>query len=468
MGALTIAFDITIVGALALPWVYLVIHLFFSDGENRIKQALDWVNNHQAQIPAGILLFAMTYTLGSAVSRIAQDFFNDDDIYIQFCGKSYDRLLRWPVTEDRIRAHVYCDDHPMGADSAMAKDIWDDGRLNLPTKDPKESDPARPGEMPDDYRQGLVPNVPKEADSAMAREMGALKGYEAVCRQFMAGWFKKPNAGDCSKPKDKENPDRLVKIMAHVFGLQENTLMDKGDYSARLRQLHDQIMVLRGAAFSGLIAFSLCLFAWGAVLTSSPGPADKTRFRNETGPPGKPGPGGKPRRRARWTFVVSANLFAILLTALAGIAWRHHLTESLRFPPDPPYLEFTLLLLAGAGAWLLWRPLLWRLLVWRLPRRRLLPLRSLLRRLSLWPTLPPSLRRPRPIKAKGAEAARKEQSDPPYLWIGRWGPLVALSFVLFLAAFLGWWSTEVIYRDQVIYSYDSQFSNAQGSAKAKK
>jgi len=34
MGAISIAFDITIVGALALPWVLLAFHLFFPDGSN--------------------------------------------------------------------------------------------------------------------------------------------------------------------------------------------------------------------------------------------------------------------------------------------------------------------------------------------------------------------------------------------------------------------------------------------------
>ena len=35
MGALTIAFDTIIVGALALPWVVLAIHLFYFEGENQ-------------------------------------------------------------------------------------------------------------------------------------------------------------------------------------------------------------------------------------------------------------------------------------------------------------------------------------------------------------------------------------------------------------------------------------------------
>ena len=43
MGALTIAFDTTIVGALALPWVALVVHLFFFRGENTIVALLRWM-----------------------------------------------------------------------------------------------------------------------------------------------------------------------------------------------------------------------------------------------------------------------------------------------------------------------------------------------------------------------------------------------------------------------------------------
>jgi hypothetical protein len=37
MGALTIAFDTTIVGALALPWVVLMVHLFFFRGERALS-----------------------------------------------------------------------------------------------------------------------------------------------------------------------------------------------------------------------------------------------------------------------------------------------------------------------------------------------------------------------------------------------------------------------------------------------
>ena len=44
---------------------------------------------------AGVLLFSVAYLLGSAISRVSGDFFNDDD-------------LRMPFTEDHIRMAVYC------------------------------------------------------------------------------------------------------------------------------------------------------------------------------------------------------------------------------------------------------------------------------------------------------------------------------------------------------------------------
>jgi hypothetical protein len=403
MGALTIAFDITIVGALALPWVYLVVHLFFSDGENRIKPALGWVNKYQAQVPAGILLFAMTYTLGSAVSRIAFDFFNDDDIHIQVGGRRHGYLLRWPITEDRIRAHVYCE--------PRRKDL-------LPTE---EGNSALTREV------GRFRNFPDQSFRDQNFPDGNSPDHEELCKLIMWGWVPASYYVPSGKPDDD-----LVETAKDIFGLQENTLMDRGgDYSARLRQLHDQIMVLRGAAFSGLIAFSLCLFAWGAVLS------DKPESNGKPGSGNKRDSDGKPHSWMRWLFMPAPVIYFV-----AGIvAFYYHLKEKFpQFPHDPPYMEFTLLLLAGAGLWM------------------------------LWPPSPKSLRHTHEAgaNAAGGTGNEKDTFAAPHWRIERWGRLVALSFILTLAAFLGWWSTEVMYRDQVIYSYDSQFADTQGATAPQK
>ena len=354
MGALTIAFDITIVGALALPWVLLVIHLFFFEGENRLGGILDWVTAPGRQAVTGVLLFAMTYTLGSAVSRTARDFFNDDDLRVQVGWQ----LFRVGVTEDRIIARIYCQAH-------------DDNLLPAGT-----DNPAITGKI------------------ATFRIQASPDGCQRTLR-----WTE--------RHKYEEKDDYLIGTARDLFGLQENALLLKGeDPTLRLRQLHDQIMVLRGAAFDGFMGFSLCVFAWGAKL------------RRE-----------KPR-----SWLCLALLPApILYFLVALIAAVHHFAP--RAPSDPPYLEFTLFLLAVVGAWLIWkRP------------------------------APPQHAQTHAPQANQAPAsdAGKEPGAKCNWKIEHWARLAVISAILTTAAILGWWSTEVLYTEQVIYSYDSQISQSKG------
>lgn len=46
--------------------------------------------------------------------------------------------------------------------------------------------------------------------------------------------------------------------------------------------------------------------------------------------------------------------------------------------------------------------------------------------------------------------------------------LVLLSLMLTTAAVLGWWSTEVLYREQVVYAYDSQSYDSPGATTSQK
>ena len=58
-------------------------------------------------------------------------------------------------------------------------------------------------------------------------------------------------------------------------------------------------------------------------------------------------------------------------------------------------------------------------------------------------------------RARGAEKERK------HYWQEQcWPRLVVLSTILSFAAILGWWSTEGLYAEQVVYSFDSQGSVA--------
>jgi hypothetical protein len=376
MGALTIAFDTTIVGVLALPWVLIVIHLFFFEGEERLGDFLKWLKDLGQPTVVGVLLFAMTYTLGSAVSRTARDFFNDDDLRVQVGGQ----LFRVGVTEDRIVASVYCS-------------VRDNDLLRAETDNP-----------------------------VIAEKLTIFKCEASPdgCRRTLT-WSERQKWVERKKYNKADND--LIEAARDLFSLQENSLMEKGgDYSVRLRQLHDQVMVLRGAAFNGLIAFSLCVFAWGSTLKRE-----------------------KPRSWLRLALAPAPAFFF----AVALIATVNHFGE--RAPSDPPYMEFTLLLLALVGAWLVW----------------------------IRPSPPEDQAAAKPAGANQAEAnqakgnpapanqapaketsAGKETGSKCYWQKEHWARLVLLSAILSAAAILGWWSTEVIYAQQVNYSYDSQSSIA--------
>ena len=71
--------------------------------------------------------------------------------------------------------------------------------------------------------------------------------------------------GQWSIPRTHKRLSQSEGLAGDVFHVQEGALLLQGtDKNERLRQYHDERMVLRGAAFDGLVAFSLCLFWWNA------------------------------------------------------------------------------------------------------------------------------------------------------------------------------------------------------------
>jgi hypothetical protein len=327
MGAFSIAFDIIIVGALALPCVLLVIHLFFPDNQSSITKLLGWVKDQNQPAVAGVLLFAMTFSLGSAMSRIAQDFLDDSDLHIQVFGY----LFRVGATETSIRTDVYCQ------------------TLERGTVTPKPSDPLA------EKRKTFME---QDRTCQYTGKWIVQRRYDSTIKQWI----------DHKWINDQED------LAGDIFHVQEAAVLLKGaDATERLRQFHDQIMVLRGATFNGMVAFSLCLFWWSANL----------------------------RSRLRWA-VPSVYL------VLGSIALYNHARA--HAANDPLLMEFTLLVLAAAGWYVLW------------PRT------------------------PKGKSETGKPAAKngREGIRPAHL---------VLSLFLTFAAFLGWWSTQVLYDQQVAYSY---------------
>ena len=106
-----------------------------------------------------------------------------------------------------------------------------------------------------------------------------------------------------------------------------NALMVKGaDFTLRLRQIHDQIMVLRGAAFNG-VEHTLAVHRLGR--------GAKAREARLVAPPGR-------RGGAR--------------SLLCGCVDRHGSPFPRTRAPELALHEITLLLLALVGAWLVWKP----------------------------------------------------------------------------------------------------------------
>ena len=131
----------------------------------------------------------------------------------------------------------------------------------------------------------------------------------------------------CQLPGD--GSDRVREI----FQLQESALLlAGGDKTDRLRREHQQIMVLRGAAFDGVLSCMLCLLGWNL------------------------------RRKGwgQWRYVLPGIITLCVLTML-------YFHFDLKLPPhplqlfsglradDPPAMELTLLILGLGGFYSVWK-----------------------------------------------------------------------------------------------------------------
>jgi hypothetical protein len=280
MDALKIALETIFVGVLALPWLTLASQLFFpkfslsrtADFEGWLPKLWPIKNEAIGYAVVGVLSVAMAYTLGAALSRLAQDFFNDDDL-----------LLHVP-TEDQIRASVYCDQ----SESTLVE-------ITVPFEDNSET-----------------------------------------CKEVPAYWFQRFHAhGDMPRASDR---------IRQIFDLQESALLLAGeDKVSKLRLLHQQIMVLRGVAFDGLITFVLCLLGWNVKQSWGP-----WRW--------------KPWRGVLPIGILVYALYALLWNHLGwrDIKWNLQLLQNpfqlvqLKIY-DPPFMELTLLLFGAGGCYAAWK-----------------------------------------------------------------------------------------------------------------
>jgi hypothetical protein len=82
MDSIKFAFDPMIVGVLALPWLALLVRMFLKPDKNEAADhhlpLVGALPEHTREWVASLLVFAIGYFLGSAVTRVANNFFDDE------------------------------------------------------------------------------------------------------------------------------------------------------------------------------------------------------------------------------------------------------------------------------------------------------------------------------------------------------------------------------------------------------
>lgn len=218
LDALKFAFEILIVGALALPWIAVLSRMFPGrDHSEFFKFDLGFVPSAARNGVEIAIVLAFGYLLGSAVSRFSRDFFNDE-------------MWQPLPTEDVIRDNVYFDEYC--STQFVPYQYW--------------SEPVHLKPVPD--------FCPTKKDKGIDKSTSVSTGSSPTVSKFTS--FQ-----ELSKPENADEYTGFDELVQEVFRLQDSVILLQGiDKVDRLKQYFDQINILRGAAFNGFILFSLALF----------------------------------------------------------------------------------------------------------------------------------------------------------------------------------------------------------------
>ena len=296
LDALKFAFEILIVGALALPWLALLERIFPSKNTFGLHALMLAIPAQARNAVFIAMIISFGYLMGSSISRFSKDFFNDE--------------LWAPLpTEDLIRQGVYFDEFCSGPD-VLTYTKWPD----VP-----EHPFAPNGFCPGDITQ------PQTSDSTTKPASTKRKAEKEAATPPNRAVIEHKKAFLEAEYSDKEKLEKFNHAVNEVFDLQESELLLEGlDKVDRLKQYFDQITVLRGASLNFLIVFALCVF------------------------------GSLGKLRAHW----SGNRFLRLLPFLPPLgaiyyaiqSSLHHLGEARHiFYSDPPLAEIVWVILGVIG-----------------------------------------------------------------------------------------------------------------------
>jgi len=223
MDVFKLAFETIVVGLLAFVWLGVATYLLSPDFLTDLLSRRLPVFAKDNSTLLSVALLTLAYCLGSAILPIANQLVNDE---------------HWPLSESAVRCQVFMQHQRLLqriAYSALPK--------NLPPSDfaPVHCSywaPVFKGRIGD----GMLTFLKLWAPSLLIKQ-------------------------DRSALDDETKKDRLLSL----FQLQESKLLNQGsDTAVLLRQLHERIVVLRGAVFSGFALSLTCLFAYFARVYDQP------------------------------------------------------------------------------------------------------------------------------------------------------------------------------------------------------
>lgn len=240
MDVFKLAFETTVVGLLTLGWLAVVTYLLFPDFrlDSLVKLLPDALQNNLTAMGIGALI--LTYCLGSAILPISSQLVNDE---------------HWPINESAIRCQVFTGQQSDFLDVGLNAIPQDkpaglNRALTLDDLNPRHCSYWAPIFTPE--KVGFLERLRRFAWRWIGRPIdpdddGTAKDFETICRT-------RPKSTTC----DELKADRILTI----FRQQETAVLSQpAERTESLRQLHERIVVLRGAIFSGFVLLLVCLFA---------------------------------------------------------------------------------------------------------------------------------------------------------------------------------------------------------------
>lgn len=315
MDIFKLVFETSVVGFLALLWILLATYLLFPafvkdlwnkeipDFDNKTLLAVAASN----QTLAGVAALTAAYVLGSAILPISNQLVNDE---------------HWPLTENAIRCQVFTRQERLLENiyhSVLAKE---NQKLSLEILQPA-------------HCSYWAPVFAATQTSGLGDTLIQIAKRIPLFLRLWVGVDNKPDENDraafarceSARAPEGECDDFKQKRILALFALQESAAMNQvSDKTERLRQLHERIVVLRGAVFSGFVLFLICLFAFLA---------------RESG------------QKVNWIRSASGIVLGLVFAAFAVINGGRDLKRGNIF--DIPVLESLLAVITIFGVFLVWR-----------------------------------------------------------------------------------------------------------------